>query len=215
MAEKSRPRHRAQIEEDVKKMWLDITVVPSIEDGFYESGDYYASVLEWIKRKLEKVESRHRSIVYLLRNSAVDLEFAHKLITFHRSLPREKVARAKQLQSWVSVPNRTILDIVLEKEGGREVLNIAAKEFKRRGTPDVLHKVRVVMPKPVSQKENASSGTSPSRISEAGFAAKFNTPKLIERRRATIARDNFSHTTQSDDALENLLKDFESLTFRG
>jgi hypothetical protein len=213
MAKKTRPKHRSQIEEEVKQILLDITVVPSIQDGFYESGDYYASVLEWISRKLGEVESKRRSIVYLLHNSALDLEFAHKLIAFQQSLPREKVARLKQLQSSVSVPNRTVLDIVLEKEGGREVLNIAAKGFRRLGNSDVRHEVRVVMPEAVSKKENASSRTSPSRIAESEFAAKFNTPELLERRKATIARDNASHTTESDDALEGLLKDFESLTF--
>lgn len=213
MAEKTRPRHRSQIEEEVKKMWLDIRVVPSIQDGFYESGDYYASVFEWISRKLGEVESKPWSVVYLLHNSALDLEFAHKLIAFAQSLPREKVARAKQLQSSVSVPNRTVLDIALVKEGGREVLNIAAKGFKRLGNADVRHELRVVMPEQFSKKENASSRTSPSRIAESEFAVKFNTPELLERRKATIARDNASHTTESDDALESLLKDFEGLTF--
>jgi hypothetical protein len=41
--------------------------------------------------------------------------------------------------------------------------------------------------------------------------ARFNTPELLNRRSVAIAEANASHTKKSDDALENILMEFEKL----
>jgi hypothetical protein len=77
----------------------------------------------------------------------------------------------------------------------------------------VHYEVRVAMPEKVlAKKEGNLAETAPGFLT-AKRLSKFNTPKLMQRRAATMAKTNAGHTKNSDDALESILTDFEKLSF--
>jgi hypothetical protein len=50
-------------------------------------------------------------------------------------------------------------------------------------------------------------------LETTSIALRFNTPELLHRRSAAIALANAGYTKESDDALENILTEFENLSF--
>ena len=77
----------------------------------------------------------------------------------------------------------------------------------------IIQRSRAANNNTVIRSKRAKKPRAERRFDTQILLSKFNTPELMKRRALAIAEANAGHTKKSDDALENILTEFEKLSF--